>query len=159
MKEIKWKPLTISVLISLGIGVLSAVFSMGGFEQYKNINKPVLAPPAIVFPIVWTVLFLLMGISAYLVYQRKEKELQKTRKDALILYAVQLAVNFFWPIIFFRMDNYLFAFVWLVILFLLILYMIILFFKVDKLAAILQFPYLLWVVFAGYLNLMIYFIN
>ena len=159
LKNIKWKPLLINIAISLGVGILSGIFSMGGFEQYKNINKPVLSPPAIVFPIVWTILFILMGISAYLIYEKKEKELKKTRKEALIVYALQLLVNFFWPIIFFRTDMYLFAFVWLVILFLLVLYMFFLFFKISVPAALLQLPYLLWLIFAGYLNICIYFIN
>ena len=153
--NIRLKPLVISLLISLGTGGLSALLTRNEMEHYKALNQPPLAPPAMVFPIVWGILFTLMGISAYLVYISHSKE----KKRALILYGVQLVMNFAWTLIFFNRHAYLLAFIWLVALWLVILAMIIDFFKVRPLAGWLQIPYLLWVAFAGYLNIMIYFLN
>ncbi len=152
---IKWKQLIISILISLGIGGLSGFITKDSMETFENLNKPMLSPPSIVFPIVWGILFLLMGISAYLIYVNKSEY----RKPALIIYGIQLVINFFWSIIFFNAQQYLFAFIWLIILLIAIIIMIVLFYKVKPAAAFLQIPYILWVSFAGYLNLMIYLLN
>lgn len=152
---IKWKQLIISILISLSIGGLSGFITKDSMKTFENLNKPMLSPPPIVFPIVWGVLFLLMGISAYLVYVNKSAY----RKPALIIYSIQLLINFFWSIIFFNAQQYLFAFIWLIILLIAIIIMVILFSKVKPLAAFLQIPYILWVSFAGYLNLIIYLLN
>lgn len=152
---IKWKQLIISILISLSIGGLSGFITKDSMKTFEKLNKPMLSPPPIVFPIVWGVLFLLMGISAYLVYVNKSAY----RKPALIIYSIQLFINFFWSIIFFNAQQYLFAFIWLIILLIAIIIMIILFYKVKPLAAFLQIPYILWVSFAGYLNLIIYLLN
>ncbi len=149
----KLKPYLISVAISVGIGALSALFTMGNMDVYENINKPLLSPPSFLFPVVWSVLFILMGISSAIVY------LKGGGGKALFIYALQLAVNFFWSIIFFNMQAYLFSFLWLIVLWVLIIIMIVKFYKVSPLAAYLQIPYLLWVTFAGYLNLMIYLLN
>jgi len=124
-------------------------------KEYSNLKQPFLAPPSWVFTVVWAILFILMGISAYRIYIARAE----TTKTALTLYLLQLAMNFFWSIIYFNMKAYLFAFFWLVVLWLLILFMIIAFRKIDKPAAYLQIPYLVWVAFAGYLNLAIYFLN
>ena len=153
MKNIK--ALIISILISLGVGAASAFFTMNSMDAYKELIKPPLSPPGWVFPVVWTILFILMGISAYLVYISDSSY----RNPALRIYGIQLVVNFFWSIIFFNQEMYLFAFIWLLILALLIILMIISFAMVDKRAAVLQIPYLLWVLFAGYLNLGIYLLN
>lgn len=152
---IRLKPLLISLAISLGTGILSAVFTMNSMDFYKDINKPALAPPGWLFPIVWSILFILMGISAYIVYENKLSD----DNLPLTIYFLQLVFNFLWSIIFFNARLYLFAFIWLVILWLLILLMIIQFYKVKPIAAYLQFPYILWVTFAGYLNFMIYILN
>jgi tryptophan-rich sensory protein len=149
------KALLISILISVGVGVLSAVITMNGMENYNNLAKPSLVPPNWVFPIVWTILYILMGISAYLVYSTDSPY----RNEALRIYALQLAVNFLWSIIFFNLNMTLLAFFWLILLAILIVLMIISFCKVNKTAAYLQIPYLLWVLFAGYLNLSIYLMN
>ena len=151
-------PYVISVAIALGVGGLSAFFTRNNMTVYENINQPPLAPPMILFPIVWSILFILMGIGSAIVYQ-KQGENRAESTSALWIYGMQLVVNFFWSIIFFNMQAYLFAFIWLVLLEILIILMIFRFSKVSKTAAYLQVPYLLWVTFAGYLNLMVYLLN
>ena len=146
----------ISITIALAVGGLSAFLTRGNMDIYQNISQPPLAPPAILFPIVWTILYILMGISGAIIYMRRK---ETDVSGALKIYAFQLIVNFLWSIIFFNMQAYLFAFVWLVILWLLIIAMIVSFKKISPIAAYLQIPYLLWVTFAGYLNIMIYFLN
>lgn len=153
--SIKWKPLLLSILISLGVGGLAGFLTKGSMDMYNSLILPSLSPPPVVFPIVWTILFLLMGISAYLIAVSNSPDKQK----ALIYYGVQLAVNFLWPIIFFNWNAYLFAFIWLVLLWVLIVLMIRSFYPINKAAAYLQIPYLLWVTFAGYLNLAVYLLN
>ena len=149
MNKSKTKVYGISIALSLVIGGLSALFTMMGMEDYRLAEKPALTPPEIVFPIVWTILYTLMGISAARVWIASE---DKGSNGGLMLYAIQLVVNFFWSIIFFTLQAYGFAFFWLLFLWLLVLLMIISFSKTDKLAAYLQVPYLLWLTFAGYLN-------
>ena len=156
MNKSKTKVYGISIAISLVIGGLSALFTMMGMENYRLADKPALTPPEIVFPIVWTILYTLMGISAARVWIASE---DKGSNGGLMLYAIQLVVNFFWSIIFFTLQAYGFAFFWLLFLWLLVLLMIISFSKTDKLAAYLQVPYLLWLTFAGYLNFMVWMLN
>ena len=152
----KVKTYIISAAIALAVGGLSAFLTRNSMNIYQSINQPPLAPPAILFPVVWTVLYILMGISSAIIYMRRN---ETDVSGALKIYAFQLIVNFFWSIIFFNMHAYLFAFVWLVILWLLIIAMIASFKKISSIAAYLQIPYLVWVTFAGYLNFMIYFLN
>lgn len=152
---LKWKPLLISLIISLGVGALAGFLTMANVDLYKNLELPPLSPPAAVFPIVWTVLYLLMGISAYMIYTSNAEG----RSTALKIYAAQLIVNFFWSLLFFNSEDYLFSFLWLSLLWILIILMIVSFYRVNKCAAYLQIPYLLWVTFAGYLNLGIYSLN
>ena len=154
----KIKPYVISVLIALAVGGISALITRGSMDIYTEIVKPKLAPPGFIFPIVWGILYTLMGISSALVYI-KSKELATAQKTGLGVYALQLSVNFFWPILFFNFQAFLISFLWLVLLWILILIMILRFSKISPLAAYLQIPYLVWVTFAGYLNLMIYFLN
>lgn len=148
-------PLVVSLLISLGTGGLSALLTRNSMDTYGNYQQPPLAPPAWLFPVVWTVLFVLMGISAYLVYESQKPGW----RAALLVYAIQLAVNFVWPLLFFRLGLLMPAFWWLVLLLLLIVWMIVLFFRVSPAAAYLQIPYLLWTLFAAYLNLAIALLN
>ncbi|MBQ8301531.1 MAG: tryptophan-rich sensory protein [Clostridia bacterium] len=154
----KIKPYVIAIAIALAVGGLSALFTKNNMDVYERINRPMLAPPMIVFPIVWSVLFILMGIGSAIVYLNRYKDFD-TASSALKIYAFQLVVNFFWSIIFFNLQAYLFAFIWLIVLWILILLMIIQFYKISPLAAYLQIPYLLWVTFAGYLTFMIYLLN
>lgn len=155
VRRIKWKPLLLSLFISLGIGALSGLLTKGNISLYQAIRRPQLSPPSGVFPIVWTVLYILMAISAYQIYESGSE----CRKPALSIYGVQLVVNFFWPIIFFNLHAYLFAFLWLVLLWCLVLVMIVLFYRCCRCAALLQIPYLLWLTFAMYLNYSVWMLN
>ena len=143
-----------SILISLGVGVLSSILTIGNMNIYSEINT-IISPPKILFPIVWTILYILMGISSYIVYKSKSKY----RFDALLIYVCQLIVNFFWSIIFFNLRNFLLAFIFILVLDILVILMIYYFYKVSKKAGILQIPYLLWIIFATILTYQIYLLN
>ena len=153
--QINWKQLLISIGISLGIGALAGFLTQNSMEVYSELQRPALSPPGWLFPIVWTILYLLMGISAYLIYDSHSPNKEK----ALTIYVWQLFFNFLWSIVFFNLQNILLAFIVLIILWLLIVAMIKSFKEINPLAAWLQIPYLLWVTFAGYLNLMLYILN
>lgn len=146
--------LLISILIPLFVGFLSGILS-GDFSTYQNLNRPSFAPPGFIFGIVWLILFILMGISSYLVYISEDKN----RNRALIIYAIQLFLNFFWSIIFFRFDAYLLAIFWLIALIIAIVVMTIEFFRINKTSAYLQIPYLLWTIFALILTISVYQLN
>ena len=155
--RIDLKKLLICFAIPLLVGIVSGLISRSGMETFNQITKPPLSPPAILFPIVWSILYTLMGIASYLIVV---SDADKTLKDnALTSYGLQLIINFFWSIFFFNFGWYLFSFLWLVLLWVLILNCIFLFYGINKTAAYLMIPYLLWVTFAGYLNLAIYFLN
>lgn len=149
------KKLAVSIAIGLGTGLLSVLLTLGNFKAYSALLQPPLAPPGWLFPVVWTILYILMGVSAYLVYECDTEE----KYIGLAVYVLQLIFNFLWLIIFFNIRNLLFAFVWLVFLWVLVLAMAISFYKVNKTAGLLQIPYLLWVTFAGYLNIALYILN
>ncbi len=152
---IKLKPLILSIVITLGLaGIVSFAIS-GSMEVYGAVEKPPLSPPQIVFPIVWSILYLLMAVSAYIVYIKRE---DGSRKE-LTIYAVQLAVNLIWPILFFNMQAFKAAFFWLILLIVLVAVMIRAFYKVSRPAGYIQIPYLIWCVFAAYLNLGIWLMN
>ena len=153
----KWRPYLISVGIALAVGVLSGFLSMGGMEVYANsVIKPTLTPPGWLFPAVWSVLYTLMGISAARIWLIPES-IQRSR--GLNLYVVQLIVNFFWSLIFFNAQAFGLAVIWLLLLWVLVLLMIVQFYKVDRLAAILQIPYLIWLTFAAYLSIGVWYLN
>ncbi len=154
----KIKPYVLSVAAALGIGGLSALITAGNMDLYSQINQPPLAPPSWLFPVVWTILYILMGVSTAMIWQERGKDRAKT-DTALSIYALNLFLNFFWSLIFFNMRAFLFAFIWLVALWAVILIMIIRFMKIKPIAGYLQIPYLVWVTFAGYLNLAIYILN
>ncbi len=149
---INWKALIISLALSLGTGVVSSLLSGGGMQMYQNMYQPPLAPPGWLFPIVWTILYVLMGIAAYLIY---EEPVSGDRRLALLLYGVQLFFNGVWSLIFFGAQAYFLAFAWLVLLWFFIYLTAKQFLQLNKTAGILMMPYLLWVTFAGYLNLAI----
>lgn len=151
MEEKKWKALLISVGISLSVGIMSALLSMGGMRAYAEMYHPPLSPPGWVFPVVWTILYVLMGFAAFLALQSAGED----KKLALILYVIQLFLNFGWSIIFFNFKAYFFAFAWLLVLWLFIYLTMKQFRQLEKTAGILMVPYLAWVSFAGYLNLAI----
>lgn len=154
----KFKPYIISIAIALGIGGLSAFLIRDNLYLYAVINKPAFSPPAFLFPIVWTILYILMGISSARIWLQRDNYSYEVM-DSLLTYALQLILNFFWPIIFFNMRTFLFSFIWIVVLWTSILKMIFKFSVLDKTAAYLNIPYVLWATFAGYLNFMIYLLN
>lgn len=152
--HIQWKKLLICLAVPLGVGGFSALLTRNNMDLFQTISKPPLSPPGWLFPVVWTVLYILMGVASYLVLISG-----KPNQTALTIYGVQLFFNFFWSIFFFNMQLYLFAFIWLVILWLLIFATSILFHQISRVAGYLMLPYLLWVTFAGYLNFSIYLLN
>lgn len=151
------KDLIFCLLVPLLVGTLSAFLTRNAMEQFERLNKPPLSPPGWLFPVVWTILYLMMGAASYLV--RRSGGPRRAVGEALTLYAVQLGFNFLWSILFFNMGRYLFAFFWLVVLWVLILAAALRFYRLSKTAGYLMVPYLLWVAFAGYLNLGIYLTN
>ncbi|MBR4015327.1 MAG: tryptophan-rich sensory protein [Anaerotignum sp.] len=155
--KIKWKELIICIAIPLAVGGLSALLTRNSMEQFSQLNQPPLSPPSWLFPVVWTILYTLMGIASYLVLTSEENSGQVRR--ALTLYGVQLAVNFVWPLLFFRLEVFLIAFGWLVLLWVLIWSTRTAFSRISKAAGYLLIPYLLWVSFAGYLNLGVAILN
>jgi len=155
--KVNWKTLAIFVAIPLAVGGLAALLTAGSMEAYRELNKPAFSPPGWVFPVVWTVLFVLMGYASYRIYSADAP--QYAKREALFLYAAQLLANFFWSLLFFRWELRLTAFFWLFGLWLLIYGTIRLFYRVDNPAGDLLLPYLLWVTYASYLNLGAFLLN
>ncbi len=154
----KCKPYVISAIIALAVGGLAAILTRRNMDIYLTLEKPPFAPPMMLFPIAWTILYILMGISSAIIYKRNgEGEL--TTKPALCVYALQLIMNFLWTIIFFNLQAFLFAYVWIMLLWAVIIWMIVWFWKISPAAGCLQLPYLAWVTFASVLNLMIFILN
>lgn len=147
-------------LCTLAIGTLMG-FVGNAREGYKGLNRPTFTPPDAIFPVVWSVLYFLMGIAFYLLVASTpiSKEARSARVASIILFATQFVVNIVWPIIFFRADMYLFAFIWLAVLDALVASLITVSFKVNKWCAIIHIVYLAWLLFATYLNLMILIYN
>lgn len=157
MKKHKWLSYVLWILFTEGVGFLSGWLTREGSQLYsQTIVKPPLSPPAMVFPIVWGILFVLMGIGAARIYLA-EPSPERTR--GLRIFLLQLAFNFFWSILFFNFQVFGIVLIWLLILWGLILWMIFTFRQVDPLAAWLQVPYLLWVSFAAYLNFGVWRLN
>lgn len=155
-KKINWLLLILCIALPLAVGGFSALLTRSSMEDFGMLNQPPLSLPAWLFPVVWTILFVLMGIASYLVVMAEN---QYGKKTALGFYLAQLSFNFFWSIIFFNFEAYLFAFIWLVVLWVLILITAFFFYQKSKTAGLLLVPYLVWVLFAGYLNLGIYLLN
>lgn len=157
MKRGAWKTYAFWIVLAEAVGALSGWLTRGGMERYKaEIVKPPLSPPEIVFPIVWTALFALMGIGAARIYLASASS---DRSRSLGLFLTQLAFNFVWPILFFNLQRFGLAFLWLAVLWGLVLWMILSYRTVDPPAAWLQLPYLLWLTFAAYLNLGVWVLN
>ena len=152
----KWKSLLIALAIPLAVGGAGALLS-GGMTNYGAMVKPPLSPPGWVFPVVWSVLYLLMGWASWLVW--KSDASREVKRRALILYGAQLAVNFIWPLVFFGGEMYLAALLILIALWVLILLTIRAFSGINERAGDLLIPYILWVSFAAYLNLGIFLLN
>lgn len=150
-----WRTLAVSILVPLAVGTAAGLLTMGGMKQFAVLNKPPLSPPTWLFPVAWTILYTLMGISSYLIYTKENIG----REQALATYGYQLIVNFLWPVFFFNFGWYFFSFLWLAFLWILVAKMILEFGEISKAAAFMNVPYLLWLSFAGYLNLGIWLLN
>lgn len=157
MKQQSWKPYVFWILLAEAVGALSGFLSRNGMELYtQTIAKPPLSPPSLVFPIVWAILYGLMGFGAARIRQTPPSAEQYR---AINLFIAQLIINFFWSLIFFNAQAFGLAFFWLLLLWVLVLLMILAFRKVDPPAAWLQLPYLIWLTFAAYLNLGVWILN
>lgn len=152
--HLQCKTFLICLAVPLIIGGVSAFLTQRSMETFQAVTKPPLSPPGWLFPVVWTILYILMGIASYLVVTSVN-----CSRSALVIYGIQLVFNFFWPLIFFNQEQYLFAFFWLAALWILVLITTILFYRITASAGYLMIPYLLWITFAGYLNLGIYLLN
>lgn len=135
------------ILLGIIVGILI------NNDSYLTINKPFLSPPAILFPIVWSILYLLMGISLYLVLKENHN------KKAIYIFISQLLVNLLWPIIFFNFKLYYLSSLWILLLISLVIKMIVNFLSIKKIAAYIQFPYFIWLLFALYLNIGVALLN
>lgn len=140
----------ICLAIPLGVGILASLLTGGGMGQYAILNNPPLSPPGWLFPVVWTALYLMMGYASYRIYTSGTAPIAV--KKALRLYAIQLAFNFLWPLVFFGIGWYWVAFVLLLALWAAIYLTIRAFSSIDEKAGDFLLPYILWVTFAGYLN-------
>ena len=146
-----------NILLPVGGGLLIWVLTRNSMSVYNSLKKPVFTPPSIVFPIVWTILYILMGIAAYRIYMNNKAG--KDDKGAYFYYLIQLAINFLWSIIFFNFRLYGISFILIIVLLILIISTTIKFFKVDKTAGVLMIPYILWVSFASVLTFFIWMLN
>lgn len=157
MKMKPWKTYTLWILLAEAVGALSGWLTRDGSAAFaETVAQPPLSPPSWVFPVAWTILYALMGIGAARVAMTPPS---RARSKGLNLFIIQLVVNFFWSLIFFNAQAYGFAFVWLLLLWALVFAMRVAFAQVDSLAAKLQIPYLLWLTFAAYLNLGVWYLN
>ncbi|MBE6788336.1 MAG: tryptophan-rich sensory protein [Ruminococcaceae bacterium] len=145
---IKPLPFIFNLILSLGGGLLVGLLTNPD-EKFKSLTAPPLAPPAILFPIVWSILYTLMAVSITLVISKNSIK----SEDAAKVYYLQLIVNFIWPFLFFTFGFLTLSFIWLLLLIALVVVMIVRFYRVSPLAAYLQIPYLVWLLFAAYLNL------
>lgn len=157
------KALATCICIPLIVGAVSGFITKGGMKAFEALKKPFLSPPGWLFPIAWTILYVLMGIASYLTYNArrgvKTEESRQELESALVFYGIQLAFNFCWAIIFFNFKAYLIAFIWLVAMWILIIITMYKFIKIERRSTYLMIPYVLWVTFAGYLNLGVYLLN
>ncbi len=156
MKKIDWFQLLVIVLVTELIGVLGSIFSGNTGQMYTTFIKPPLSPPGWLFGVIWPILYLLMGLAAYIIYQTPHTP---ERKRAITLYWVQLFVNFLWPIVFFHFEWYWIAVIIILMLDVLVLITTVGFYRIKKVAGYLMLPYLLWILFATYLNIGIAVLN
>lgn len=155
--ELKLKTLIPAILLPLAVGAAAGFLTMDGMAVFAAVNKPPLSPPDWLFPIAWALLYTMMGIASALVYSADVSPLRRDR--ALSFYALQLTANFVWPLIFFGMELYLVAFLWLVLLWILAAITTLLFYYISPGAGKLMLPYMLWLSFAMYLNLGVWILN
>lgn len=141
--------LLINLIIPLAVGGLAALLSGGFTDTYKTMAKPPLSPPAWLFPIVWTALYLLMGAAAYIITSNRHSSVG----DAMQIYYIQLALNFLWPIVYFRFGLVTVAVFVLIALLVAVIITAVRFAEIDRTAALLLVPYIIWLCFALYLNI------
>lgn len=149
----KTKTYAKSILTPIILGTIVGIIT-SGFMDYTSLRKPVLSPPGIIFPIVWTILYTLMGVSYGIL-----KDNQQVDSDIRCIYYSQLFVNLAWSFIFFVFKCRLLAFLWILLLIVLVVIMTLKFYSKNKIAGLLQIPYIVWILFASYLNLSIYLLN
>ncbi len=149
------------ILLPLAVGIIASVCTISAQESFNAFAQPPLAPPAWLFPVVWTILYLMMGVASYLIYRVKVNNWRERRLRVaeLAIFYVQLIFNFAWTLIFFNSDMKYFAFGWLIAMWLMILAFILMAFRNRKAAAWLMVPYILWCTFAAYLNIAIAILN
>lgn len=153
----KWKVYAFWIVLSEAVGLIAGLLTRNGAEIYGlTATKPPLSPPDWVFPVVWTILYALMGISAARVWLSQDSS---ARSRSVSLFIAQLAVNFFWPLFFFNLQAYGFALLWLILLWVLVFLLILNNRRVDIRASWLLIPYLIWLTFAVYLNIGVYLLN
>lgn len=155
--KINRRRLAICIAIPLFVGAVAGLLTRNSMETFALVEKPPLSPPAWLFPVAWTILYTLMGIASYLVLESEEDF--GTKQKAMNVYFYQLIVNFLWPVFFFNLGWYLFAFFWLLLLIVLVWITFRRFYEISKPAGYLLIPYLLWLLFAGYLNWGIWYLN
>lgn len=151
----KWKTFGYSVLITFLFAAIGGAVTYFGMPQFEQLRQPFLSPPSFLFPIVWSVLFLIMSFGAAIVYDSESRNVPK----ALMVYLIQLTMNFWWCILFFSFRLYLFSLIWLILLIAAVIVMIVLFTRINRLAGLLQIFYLIWLCFAAYLNFGIWMLN
>ena len=154
--SVRTKSLIKNLAIPLLIGALAGFLTNNDVKEYMaTVKQPFFAPPGWVFPVVWTILYALMGFAAYII----ENTSSPRKSRALTVYYIQLFFNFVWSFIFFSAGNYLFAFIWIIVLWLLIIATILEFKMIKARAAYILIPYLIWVTFAAVLNFSVYLLN
>lgn len=153
----KNKNLVGCLALPLIVGGLSALVTKDSMTMFEYVSKPPLSPPGWLFPVAWTILYILMGLASYFVYiSHKPKG---DINSALIFYGLQLFFNFFWSVFFFNLEKYLFSFIWLLAMLALIIVTTVKFINIDKRSGYLMLPYIAWTVFAAYLNFGVYMLN
>ena len=157
MRKIQLWTFIPAMLLPLLVGGISAALSAKGMAGYGEMAKPPLSPPAWLFPVAWTILYLMMGLASYLVVTADADSGLKT--IALIFYVIQLGMNFMWSIVFFNWKMYLAAFIWLIIMWGIVIFCAFRFYGISKLAGYMMIPYILWLTFAAYLNIGAYVLS
>lgn len=157
LKTIDWKKLLLCLALPLGVGLLAGFLTRNSMEAFQALIKPPLSPPGWLFPVVWALLYIAMGVASYLVLTSDRDP--RAISASLRMYGIQLAVNFLWPLFFFLGQAYFFSFLWILLLWALVILTTLMFYGVSKGAGWLFLPYLIWVTFAAYLNLGIFLLN
>ena len=152
--KIDYKKLAINIVVPLALGAIVG-FITGANGSYESFVKPSFAPPAILFPIVWSILYILLGVSSYLIGKSNDKN----SENALSTYYTHLVINLIWSFLFFTFKWYLFSFLWIILMLVSLVVMMKKYYVIDKTSAHIQIPYLLWLIFAGILNFSIFLLN